>query len=283
LNTRLLQLLSVLPRGRLSKFVAYRIVHSQTLGILIKTQPELNELYLLFVDRQVSHDLPNLSYIAGNLESLKALFIIANTSQVGYGAWFPYMPSLRSLTVQGMLSEVKCNFQSWVTGKRLQIKILHLGNMNLSSPGSGYLDDWTDLSCLEKLSIQSCEGVVHFLDDLAVYWDSRDENHALKSLHISDMLGVDGTTALKDFLNSIKGLKCLEVSTFDAEKVEVGSICNHGASLRYLVMDNANLWEVEFQPSLGSVKAYETSAVPLYILAYFFFCRHKHITHTPSK
>jgi hypothetical protein len=123
---------------------------------------------------------------------------------------------------------------------------------------SGNIDDWLDLTYLEKLTIQGCTNVASFLLGLIdVYTNLKD--HVLNSLTISEESDTPWIEALEQFLENMSGLDYLYVSTSNSRWIEPVYVCCHGATLRYLVMDPLNKWNARLWDDGGLNHIYHTT------------------------
>jgi hypothetical protein len=254
LNTKLLQLLALLPRGSLSKFIVEDKIESQTLGILIKKQSRLRELSVAIYNDHGSIVPPNSSYIARNLDCLKKLTIFANATQASYDSWFPHMPSLETLTVQGKLSDGNSLFKPWYSEQKLKIRSLHMDNMWFLHK-SANINAWTDLSCLEKLTIRGCKNMGCFSQDVIAAYSDADS--ALKSLTICEEFDTPWITNLEKYLETISGLEYLYVSASTGRCIQALSLCKNRATLRYLVMEPLNKWTARLWNDGGMEHVYK--------------------------
>jgi hypothetical protein len=251
LNTKLLQLIALLPRGCLSKFTVEEEIERRTLGILIKQQSNLRELSAPVFDSLGRIGPPGPGFVARNLAKMTNLTIFASAEQAGYDSWFPHMPSLETLTVRGELSKQDVRSGHWRSEQKLQIRTLNLRNVYFTAY-SGAIDAWADLTCLKELEFEDCKDMAMMLGGLADAYLGT-EHDGLKSLDIFEQSDTPWISDLECFLEVISGLGYLSVSASTNEKINPAFICDHGPTLRYLVIEPLNKWNVSVWTGDGIV------------------------------
>jgi hypothetical protein len=208
------------------------------LGLLIKRQPYVRELSASIFDSPGRIGAPGPGFVGGNLAKMTNLTVFAIANEAYYDPWFPHTPSLEALTVQGKLREPDSQFGPRTSKQRLRIQNLSIRNVRFMA-SSRVIDACVDLVCLKELELEDCKNMAAMMAGLAnAYMDT--EHDGPQSLDLFEQCITPWIKDLEILLQMILGLEFLSVSAFTGEKLQPTSICDHGATLHYLVMEPLN-------------------------------------------